>query len=235
MKNAITKFDDKHFFLSNFYEQRLWFKGYWFESAEAAYQSQKDPSRVKEFTHLPPQDAKNLGRKVNIREDWEEVKETIMEVIVREKFQQNKYLAEKLIAIGDKTLVEGNYWKDTYWGVCENVGQNKLGKILMKIRKELQLTGMYNKESKTIMLETEDYSINELFDIAKSINRMAFWKDIDVIIVAYDGKDPNYVSNKEIKEIKLTTDEIGNTRTIEIKNELSDLIKEAELDFKLIL
>lgn len=39
-----------------------------------------------------------------------------------------------------REIVEGNYWHDNYWGnctcdKCKNIeGQNKLGKILMKIR-----------------------------------------------------------------------------------------------------
>lgn len=57
--------------------------------------------------------------------------------IVRAKFTQNKELAKRLKATGDKTLIEGNYWHDTYWGVCEGVGENYLGKILMNLRSEI--------------------------------------------------------------------------------------------------
>lgn len=138
-ESPITNFDDEHLFLSNFYESKIVYKGLEFESSEAAYQSQKDPQREGEFIHLKPMDAKNLARKVTIREDWDHVKDLIMEMIVREKFNQNKDLAQKLIQTGNATLIEGNYWKDTYWGVYQNVGKNKLGKILMKVRKELQL------------------------------------------------------------------------------------------------
>ena len=36
-------------------------------------------------------------------------------------------------------LVEGNYWKDTFWGVDEKLGgKNHLGRILMEIREELK-------------------------------------------------------------------------------------------------
>uniref|UniRef100_UPI00345E83CD NADAR domain-containing protein n=1 Tax=uncultured Duncaniella sp. TaxID=2768039 RepID=UPI00345E83CD len=50
----------------------------------------------------------------------------------------NPALAEKLIATGDAELVEGNYWHDTVWGVCDGVGENHLGKILMRVREELK-------------------------------------------------------------------------------------------------
>ena len=37
---------------------------------------------------------------------------------------------------GAEELVEGNYWGDTFWGVCRGEGENKLGKLLMQVRSE---------------------------------------------------------------------------------------------------
>ena len=34
-------------------------------------------------------------------------------------------------------LVEGNTWGDKVWGVCDGVGENNLGKTLMRIRDAL--------------------------------------------------------------------------------------------------
>ena len=63
-----------------------------------------------------------------------------MEGIVRAKFTQNAGLAEQLIATGDRELVEGNNWHDTFWGADGKTGEgeNHLGRILMKIRGELR-------------------------------------------------------------------------------------------------
>ena len=63
-----------------------------------------------------------------------------MEDIVRAKFTQNEDLKWRLIGTGDADLEEGNTWHDTCWGVDAKTGegQNHLGKILMKIRAELQ-------------------------------------------------------------------------------------------------
>lgn len=47
-------------------------------------------------------------------------------------------IKEKLLEAGDAELIEGNYWHDCYWGVCEEQGKNKLEKILMKICEELR-------------------------------------------------------------------------------------------------
>ena len=57
--------------------------------------------------------------------------------IVKAKFEQNEQLKKQLLHTGRAKLIEGNWWKDTFWGVHEGVGENHLGKILMKVRKEL--------------------------------------------------------------------------------------------------
>ena len=93
---------------------------------------------MKEFTELNPSKAKQLGRKVKLRKDWEEVKTNIMYDICLAKFTQNQDLKEKLLKTGNAILIEGNWWNDTYWGVCNGIGENNLGKILMKIREELK-------------------------------------------------------------------------------------------------
>lgn len=54
------------------------------------------------------------------------------------KFMQNKNLAQLLIETGDATLIEGNTWGDRVWGVCDGVGENRLGKILMQIRAKMK-------------------------------------------------------------------------------------------------
>ena len=57
--------------------------------------------------------------------------------IVLAKFTQNPDLKEKLLATGDESLEEGNTWGDTIWGTVDGVGENRLGKILMRVRDEL--------------------------------------------------------------------------------------------------
>ena len=58
-----------------------------------------------------------------------------MERLVREKFRQHPDLLQRLKALNG-LIQEDNTWGDRYWGVCNGTGQNKLGKILMKIRDE---------------------------------------------------------------------------------------------------
>jgi ribA/ribD-fused uncharacterized protein len=79
----------------------------------------------------------NAGRQVQARPDWEQVKVGIMEQLVRLKFTTHSSLRDQLLATGDAELLEGNTWKDTFWGVCRGQGRNELDKILMKVRSEL--------------------------------------------------------------------------------------------------
>lgn len=86
---------------------------------------------------MNPAQAKLAGRNCELRKDWEDIKEQTMYEIVSAKFTQNKNLAKLLLDTGDAYLEEGNWWQDTTWGVCNGVGENKLGKILMRVREEL--------------------------------------------------------------------------------------------------
>jgi ribA/ribD-fused uncharacterized protein len=97
-------------------------------------------NRTGEFATIKPGKAKQLGRQVKLRPDWEVVKTAIMEDVVRAKFTQNEELQEKLLATEDRLLIEGNWWKDKIWGVSNGRGENRLGIILMNVRKELKET-----------------------------------------------------------------------------------------------
>lgn len=142
--NAVTDFHAKGYeFLSNFYEASVTYQGLAYGSVEAAFQAQKCMTEEEklQFTKCSPGKSKEIGRRVQLRPDWEQVKVSLMEEIVREKFAQHPDLAQQLRETGDKILVEGNRWGDAFWGVDAKTGQggNHLGKILMKIREELNV------------------------------------------------------------------------------------------------
>ena len=137
----IDSFRGKYYFLSNFYPAQLTYNEVTYLNAEAAFQAQKVFSKEEQllFANLLPSEAKRLGRRVNLRPDWDRVKDQIMYEVVKAKFEQNPDLRAKLLATGYVYLEEGNTWGDRYWGVDANgVGLNKLGHILMQVRRELQ-------------------------------------------------------------------------------------------------
>lgn len=82
--------------------------------------------------------AKVEGRKVALRADWEEVKVDAMYNAVYAKFSQNPDLKHRLLATGNRYLEEGNTWNDVNWGVCNGVGLNLLGQVLMAVRQQLR-------------------------------------------------------------------------------------------------
>lgn len=135
-ENRINGFFGEYRWLSNYHECPVMFKGLIFKSSEAAYQAAKslNPTDWLRFSNMEPGESKKEGRKLKLREDWDEVKDEIMRNILFDKFLRNKDLREKLIATDKKQLEETNWWGDTYWGVCDGKGENKLGKTLMEIR-----------------------------------------------------------------------------------------------------
>ena len=136
----IDKFDGEYAFLSNFYYSPFMFQGRQYPTVEHFFQAHKAKTYedfISVLVEPTPKGAKQVGRNIKMREDWETVKDTIMLEGLRAKFSI-KGLREKLLATGDEELIEGNHWHDTYWGVCNGVGKNKLGKMLMQVREEIR-------------------------------------------------------------------------------------------------
>lgn len=141
MVEPIREFQGEYRFLSNFYVCPVQYKGRTWLSSEHAYQAAKSTERAEQdaIQRSPsPGIAKKLGKRVSLRPDWERVKLMVMEEIVCAKFSGNQRLRNLLVLTGDRELIEGNYWHDTFWGVCNGRGANHLGRILMKVREKLQ-------------------------------------------------------------------------------------------------
>lgn len=140
----IDKFDGEYFFLSNFYMSPVEFEGLKYSCSESAFQAMKvkDIEDRKRFCNLNPGEAKRLGKHVNLRDDWEDVKHQVMYNICKQKFLQNPNIRAKLIETGNEYIIEGNNWHDNEWGYCKcphcehKEHKNNLGKILMQLREE---------------------------------------------------------------------------------------------------
>jgi ribA/ribD-fused uncharacterized protein len=149
-----------HFFCSNFYPVSITvtlpalpdgepiLETY--PSSEHAFQAAK--SRLveerKEFQRpdLRAGMAKAMGQVVTLRKDWNSIRVAVMASLLEAKFQ-NTDLRSRLLETTPKMLVEGNYWHDTFWGVCfcakhQGDGSNTLGKLLMNLRRKLQTNGV---------------------------------------------------------------------------------------------
>jgi len=84
---------------------------------------------------------KRASRNIKLKENWDKIKFDVMLRCLNKKFTQEPFKS-KLIETGDAFIMEGNWWNDTYWGVClkTNTGHNYLGKLIMSIRTEI-ITG----------------------------------------------------------------------------------------------
>lgn len=137
----ISKFRGPYRFLSNFYSAKVTLCGETYPTVEHAFQAAKTlncASRRMIRDCAAPGAAKRLGQCVKLRGDWEEVKVGIMTGLILQKFSEYGGLRKKLLATGDRMLIEENEWGDRFWGVCRGSGENHLGKILMKVRQELR-------------------------------------------------------------------------------------------------
>lgn len=165
---AILEFSGEYRWLSNFHDYIIDLGGRMFASSEHAFQATKtfDPEEQKEIQLArSPAAAKQLGRKATLRPDWDVARGQMMQLVLAAKFPVgDTALSKKLLATGDRLLVEGNTWGDRTWGATWEplvssshpqypkwsvrthedrsseylIGDNLLGVLLMERRAELR-------------------------------------------------------------------------------------------------
>lgn len=88
--------------------------------------------------------AKGMGRRVDMRRDWEQVKGAVMLHALRQKFDGTlPSLRQALVDTFPHVLIEETTgWCDTIWGQCwcsrhQGEGLNLLGHCLMTVRAEI--------------------------------------------------------------------------------------------------
>jgi ribA/ribD-fused uncharacterized protein len=137
-EDAITSFKGEFSFLSNFYNYRG-------RTVEHLYQASKATNvedRVKILKAANPAEAKRLGRQVKMLEGFEAIKISNMYGLLQEKFESAEMI-RLLKSTGNRMLVEGNDWGDTFWGMVKQrdgtwVGCNVLGNLLMCMRRDVR-------------------------------------------------------------------------------------------------
>jgi ribA/ribD-fused uncharacterized protein len=137
----IDRFMGEYRFLSNFFRSAVRDeRGIEYPTVEHAYQASKatresDRERIAAAKH--PSKAKRLGHRLSVDPAWHARKDEVMRRLLVQKFAPGTELAARLTATGSAELLEGNAWGDTYWGVVDGVGENRLGRMLMEIRSQL--------------------------------------------------------------------------------------------------
>lgn len=136
----VAGFRGDYEFLSNFYPSPIEVDGISYPTVEHAYQAAKSISsdiRKTIAALSTPGKAKRYGQKISpLPQSWDFDKQSIMQRLLVLKFS-DPVLKQKLIDTEPMNLEETNSWGDTYWGVCNGVGQNVLGGQLMSLRYNL--------------------------------------------------------------------------------------------------
>lgn len=172
-------------FLDNFYEAPMIVNGIRYRNLEAVFQSFKtnDLEERKSFSDLTGAEAREKGHNMPLPSGWDAAKDVLMMKLLRLKFQRSDLL-EKLMLI-EGPIVNENDYGDTYWGVCNGQGQNKLGQFLTTIKDEA-LSNAYTEAKinlAEIISEVEpdypfdviyDNKIEVLYDWAMNINPKAY-------------------------------------------------------------
>lgn len=124
---------------SNFSPHSFDLDGLWWATSEHYFQAQKFAGTEHiEAIRLAqtPADAAQMGRSRDrpLRQDWEDIKEDVMQQGLLCKFQTHQDIKQILLGTGDKQIVE-NAPQDYYWGCgADGTGKNRLGAILMSVR-----------------------------------------------------------------------------------------------------
>lgn len=136
-ENGIYGFKDEYRWLSNFtvLETPIKMYGIKFYTTEQLYQACKCKrnDQFVLFDGLTAAESKKFGRQVEMRSDWD-----IIRLPVMFRIQMLKYTQPKFKSLLGQTrglyIEETNDWKDCFFGVCNGIGENHLGKIIMDIR-----------------------------------------------------------------------------------------------------
>ena len=137
---AIGPFRGRWHFLSNFYPSPVTLDGVEYPTVEHAYHAARcvdERDRMLIIEARSPGEAKRLGRRVRQLSDWEARRDVVMLSLLRQKFR-DPVLRRQLLFTGTRPLVEENDWGDTYWGIHDGRGLNRLGELLKVVRDEVK-------------------------------------------------------------------------------------------------
>jgi ribA/ribD-fused uncharacterized protein len=143
---SIDQFHGQYRWLSNFWPCYIVYHDVLYPTVEHAYQAAKVKSpelKIKIKDCATPAEAKDFFQSHGIKPApglTVPKKLAIMEELLKIKFSgKDPLLTRALMHTGDAEIIEGNNWNDTFWGVCNGVGENNLGSLLMKVRSELMM------------------------------------------------------------------------------------------------
>ena len=140
----IDDFSKEFEFLSPVFECKVVYRGHQFPSFQHAFEASKITSKsdapliqqIIDTKHI--RDVKRLLKHLDLNE-WKEKSMSIAEDIMRDKFLRNRVIRTKLMQTKRRTIIYRNDFGDLVWGMSSDFkGQNRLGKVIEKIRSEIE-------------------------------------------------------------------------------------------------
>lgn len=148
-------FHSEHSYLSNFAPTPIVQGDTVYPTAEHMYQATKCKvakdlvGLARVMVAVTPLEAKRAADQIPDTPEWRKQRDGVMELVIREKFNQNPHLTKQLLATGNLILNEAT--TNSYFGIgatlhSRNIkdksysGQNKLGHLLAAKRQELRDT-----------------------------------------------------------------------------------------------
>lgn len=190
------RFINEYSFLSNMYPCQIRYGGETFPCVETAFQYMKccDSNDKKRFRKngdwVDGFTARKLGRQVKLIKDWNSARLVIMYELLEEKFYNNEKLRKALKDTGDLYIEEENNWNDTFWGVCNGVGQNLLGKMIMEIRQNI--IDNDKKSLKVIVAGTRSFNDYKL--MTKKLDN--YFKNVKPTIICGEARGADTLGKK---------------------------------------
>jgi len=138
---AITRFEGFYSFLNNDNPYRIKLGDLEYPNITSAYYASltTDYDQMLELTTLTPKEAREFSLRISYKENWNLLKVSIMEELLRIKFNPDSALFRLLLDTQDSQLKFYNDHGDIFWGInsfSPDEGKNVLGGLLMNIRDE---------------------------------------------------------------------------------------------------
>jgi ribA/ribD-fused uncharacterized protein len=130
-------------FLHNNFLTPVYFEGFLYPSVTHAYHAARssDENTRKAILNADSfHTVAKIARRIEDPQNWQMERTKIMERLVRDKFRRSKELQEKLKATENRELImsyEDETSGNLFWGMVKEKGQNQLGRILMKVREDI--------------------------------------------------------------------------------------------------
>lgn len=201
LKNEkVNEFSGDYEFLRNDFPCIVSFEGDMYPSVEHAFQAAKTNDvaiRQQIRGAVNGNEAKRIGRKISLSSTiWKSQRSDIMSALVRQKFTENVNLKIKLLLTGNQELIQGNCKDDQFWGqTIDGVGENTLGKILMRTRAAIRVTN--GSASFVLDQHLRSISLDELADNFAELQTLA------EVVLKYKNQPERLYEQLDLNKIQL--------------------------------